>query len=128
MATARRFHAEGARVGLVARDADRLASVAADLGGACLAVAADVSERAECVRAVGEVEAALGPIDVLVSNAGIQIVASLDELVRRMERGDFDLIAVGRALLGDPQWVRKVRAEEFHALEEFDPRSLGQLI
>ena len=71
LATARRFHTEGARVGLVARDADRLASVAADLDGSCHAVAADVSEREECVRAVDEIEAALGPVDVLVSNAGV---------------------------------------------------------
>jgi NAD(P)-dependent dehydrogenase (short-subunit alcohol dehydrogenase family) len=71
LATARRFHREGARVGLVARDADRLASVVAELDGPCHAVAADVSQREECVRAVDEIEAALGPVDVLVSNAGI---------------------------------------------------------
>jgi 2,4-dienoyl-CoA reductase-like NADH-dependent reductase (Old Yellow Enzyme family) len=35
--------------------------------------------------------------------------ASLDELMRRLDRGDFDLVAVGRALLQDPDWVRKVR-------------------
>jgi 2,4-dienoyl-CoA reductase-like NADH-dependent reductase (Old Yellow Enzyme family) len=35
--------------------------------------------------------------------------ASLDELVRRYERGDFDLVAVGRALLQDPLWLVKVR-------------------
>lgn len=33
----------------------------------------------------------------------------LDELVRRFDRGDFDLVAVGRALLMDPQWISKVR-------------------
>lgn len=71
LATARKFHGEGARVGLVARDADRLASAVAELDGSCHAVAADVSQREECVRAVDEIEAALGPVDVLVSNAGI---------------------------------------------------------
>lgn len=35
--------------------------------------------------------------------------ASLDEVVRRLERGDFDLVAVGRALLGDPEWAAKIR-------------------
>ncbi|MEI7537433.1 MAG: NADH:flavin oxidoreductase, partial [Comamonadaceae bacterium] len=35
--------------------------------------------------------------------------ASLDELLRRLDRGDFDLVAVGRALITDPQWVQKVR-------------------
>jgi 3-oxoacyl-[acyl-carrier protein] reductase len=71
LATAKRFHADGARVGLVARDADRLASVVADLDGSCCAVAADVAVQGECVRAVDEVEKALGPVDILVSNAGV---------------------------------------------------------
>jgi 2,4-dienoyl-CoA reductase-like NADH-dependent reductase (Old Yellow Enzyme family) len=35
--------------------------------------------------------------------------ASLDGLIERMERDEFDLIAVGRALLADPNWVQKVR-------------------
>lgn len=35
--------------------------------------------------------------------------ASLDGLIERMERDEFDLIAVGRALLADPNWVEKVR-------------------
>ena len=34
---------------------------------------------------------------------------SLDGLVARMERDEFDLIAVGRALITDPEWVHKVR-------------------
>ncbi|TMV78012.1 12-oxophytodienoate reductase, partial [Thioclava sp. BHET1] len=34
---------------------------------------------------------------------------SLDELVRRMEREEFDLIAVGRALISDADWANKVR-------------------
>ncbi len=71
LATAKRFQMDGARVGLLARDADRLASVVADLGDSCCAVAADVSVPGECVRAVDTIEAALGPVDVLVSNAGV---------------------------------------------------------
>jgi len=71
LATAQRFHMEGARVGLVGRDADRLASVVADLDGSCRAVSADVAVPGECVRAVDEIEEALGPVDVLVSNAGV---------------------------------------------------------
>ena len=34
---------------------------------------------------------------------------SLDRLIERMERGEFDLIAVGRALLQDPEWAHKIR-------------------
>jgi 2,4-dienoyl-CoA reductase-like NADH-dependent reductase (Old Yellow Enzyme family) len=35
--------------------------------------------------------------------------AGLGELARRFARGDFDLVSVGRAQIGDPDWVRKVR-------------------
>jgi 2,4-dienoyl-CoA reductase-like NADH-dependent reductase (Old Yellow Enzyme family) len=41
----------------------------------------------------------------------------LDELLRRFDRGDFDLVAVGRALVADPDWVSKVqdgRSGELH--------------
>jgi 2,4-dienoyl-CoA reductase-like NADH-dependent reductase (Old Yellow Enzyme family) len=52
----------------------------------------------------------------------------LDALVRRMEREEFDLIAVGRAILGDPQWVAKVKSGDFDNLKNFDPASLKELV
>jgi 2,4-dienoyl-CoA reductase-like NADH-dependent reductase (Old Yellow Enzyme family) len=52
---------------------------------------------------------------------------SLDRLVERMERGEFDLIAVGRALLQDPDWVAKVREGRREELRDFDPASLAEL-
>jgi len=70
-ATARRFAALGAQVGLVASNAERLALAAAGVDGKHHVVAADLSDPAECSRAVAEVTAALGPIDVLVSCAGV---------------------------------------------------------
>ncbi len=51
--------------------------------------------------------------------------ASLDRLVEMMERGDFDLIAVGRALLQDPQWAEKVRAGRVDELKDFSKDALG---
>lgn len=54
-------------------------------------------------------------------------VASLKELVRRMERNEFDLIAVGRALLQDPNWVRKVREGRTNELQDFDSSVLTRL-
>jgi len=54
--------------------------------------------------------------------------ASLAKLVERMERDEFDLIAVGRALLGDPDWVSKVRAGETASLREFSAAALGELV
>ncbi|MBO9602482.1 MAG: NADH:flavin oxidoreductase [Novosphingobium sp.] len=52
----------------------------------------------------------------------------LDALVHRMEREEFDLIAVGRALLTDPNWAKKVKAGETDKLEGFDPASLAELV
>jgi 2,4-dienoyl-CoA reductase-like NADH-dependent reductase (Old Yellow Enzyme family) len=49
--------------------------------------------------------------------------ADLSEMLRRYERGDFDLVAVGRALLQDPQWVQKVKAHQFNELKAFDAAS-----
>ena len=51
----------------------------------------------------------------------------LDELVRRMEREEFDLIAVGRALLTDAEWARKVREGRSDELRDFDPAALAVL-
>lgn len=53
--------------------------------------------------------------------------ASLDRLVEMMERGDFDLIAVGRALLQDPGWVEKVRTGRMDELKEFSREALATL-
>jgi len=71
LATARRFAELGAQVGLVASDAQRLAGAAADVDGPNHVVAADLTDPAACSRAIAEVTAALGPIDVLVSCAGV---------------------------------------------------------
>ncbi len=53
--------------------------------------------------------------------------ASLDELLRRFDRGDFDLVAVGRALINDPQWVQKIRDGRQSELLDFSPAALGTL-
>ncbi|HPU54454.1 MAG TPA: 12-oxophytodienoate reductase, partial [Burkholderiaceae bacterium] len=53
--------------------------------------------------------------------------ASLDELERRLARGDFDLVAVGRALLADPLWATKVREGRFDELSAFDRQALKTL-
>lgn len=54
--------------------------------------------------------------------------AALDELLRRLERGDFDLVAVGRALIADPDWVHKVRDGRLGELSDFSPAALGSLV
>jgi 2,4-dienoyl-CoA reductase-like NADH-dependent reductase (Old Yellow Enzyme family) len=67
----------------------------------------------------------------------IDVMASLDgqegrptgasrigELVRRFQRGDFDLVSVGRSQIGDPEWVAKVmqhRIPDIRAFRAADP-------
>ena len=53
--------------------------------------------------------------------------SGLDELLRRFDRGDFDLVAVGRALLADPEWARKVQAGRFSELHGFGKDALATL-
>lgn len=53
--------------------------------------------------------------------------ADLSELIKRLERGDFDLVAVGRALLQDPEWVKKVKEGNTEDLLNFSAESLGVL-
>jgi 2,4-dienoyl-CoA reductase-like NADH-dependent reductase (Old Yellow Enzyme family) len=53
--------------------------------------------------------------------------ASLDTLEKRLERNEFDLIAVGRALLSDPNWVQKIQDGHMDQLQDFSPTDLKQL-
>ena len=53
--------------------------------------------------------------------------ASLERLLRRLERGEFDLVAVGRALLNDAAWARKVRDGDAEGLRPFDAAALASL-
>lgn len=71
LATARRFATLGAKVGLVASNAQLLEEVAKDFDGTHQVVATDLTDPAECARAAAEVAQALGPIDVLISCAGV---------------------------------------------------------
>lgn len=52
-------------------------------------------------------------------------IDNLGEVVRRFEQGEFDLIALGRALLMDPDWVHKARDGE--AFAPFDLSAYGRL-
>lgn len=61
----------GARVGLVARSAEDLDDVLSLVGGRGVAVPADVSDAGQVALAAEAVEEALGPVDVVVANAGI---------------------------------------------------------
>jgi 2,4-dienoyl-CoA reductase-like NADH-dependent reductase (Old Yellow Enzyme family) len=54
-------------------------------------------------------------------------VRGVEELVPRLQRGEFDLVAVGRAVLQDPEWVEKLREGRFSEIRPFDATSLATL-
>ncbi|MET9679651.1 NADH:flavin oxidoreductase [Streptomyces coeruleorubidus] len=54
-------------------------------------------------------------------------VGDLDNLLDRFERDEFDMVAVGRALLQDPQWAQKVLSGRFDELAPYDPAALKKL-
>jgi short-subunit dehydrogenase len=71
------------RVGLVARRQDRLEALAAEIraqGGTAALAAADVADRAETLRAIHSVRDQLGPVDLLVANAGVGAPTLLDPM------------------------------------------------
>ncbi len=53
--------------------------------------------------------------------------ASLDRLLERLKRNEFDLVGVGRALLQDPEWVVKVHEGRNGELQNFERQALGVL-
>ena len=54
-------------------------------------------------------------------------IAGLDELLERLGRGEFDLVAVGRALIANPDWPRLIRAGRVDQLQPYNPRVLTTL-
>ncbi len=73
-ALAKALARQGARVGLVARRREALEHLAAEIGqagGTAVAAPADVGEREPVVAAIRDVAARLGPVDLLVANAGV---------------------------------------------------------
>jgi NAD(P)-dependent dehydrogenase (short-subunit alcohol dehydrogenase family) len=81
-ATARAFGRRGARVGLIARNAEALDHARAEIeeaGGQALAVPLDVADADAVERAAAAVEAAFGPIDVWVNNAMASVFSPVRE-------------------------------------------------
>ncbi|MGZ4631507.1 MAG: SDR family NAD(P)-dependent oxidoreductase [Actinomycetes bacterium] len=77
LVVAQRLSTDGHRVALVARDDNALQKGAAELAGPSLAIAADVTDPQHVERAFRAVEVEWGPVEVLVSNAGAAMAASL---------------------------------------------------
>ena len=96
LATARRLAERGATVSLLARGGDRLRSAAEELRGLGATVharVADVADQAALCAALDELEAAVGPCDILVSSAGLarpgHFLDLPDEVFREMVEVDY---------------------------------------
>jgi NAD(P)-dependent dehydrogenase (short-subunit alcohol dehydrogenase family) len=74
--------AAGAKVAAAARRADRLSDLARTIegrGGECLPVACDVTDRRSIIAAIAAAEAQLGPVSILINNAGVVVSKPLFE-------------------------------------------------
>lgn len=88
LAIARELYQAGAKVAVVGRDQDRAEAVAAELGERAAPVSCDVASAAQVDAAIAAAEASLGPITVLVNNAGL----TRDNLLIRLSDADWDQV------------------------------------
>jgi len=70
---------------------------------------------------VGSVSLSTDYITTVVEGSGSR-TGSIDGLIEQLARGDFDLIAVGRALLSNPDWGNIVRDGRLDDLVAYDPK------
>lgn len=82
-ATARKLAAQGVKVGLAARRADRLEQLAAEIGaagGEALAIAMDVTDPASVAAGVDRLAERFGAIDIAFNNAGLMPISDIERL------------------------------------------------
>jgi 3-oxoacyl-[acyl-carrier protein] reductase len=87
-AIAQSLRGAGARVAITGRDAERARATAAELGEGVAGFGCELADPAQVEAAVAAAEAAFGPIDVLVNNAGL----TRDQIVLRMSETDWDTV------------------------------------
>jgi NAD(P)-dependent dehydrogenase (short-subunit alcohol dehydrogenase family) len=115
-ATAKALIAQGARVAIGDIDAPVAAQTASELGSGTLGLPLDVTDKASFQAFLTEVESRLGPLDVLVNNAGIMPIGPFldetDATAKRMIEINLYGVLFGSKL----------------ALERFVPRGRGHLV
>lgn len=82
-ATAEAFARQGAHIGLLARDQNRLDSTrrrVEELGGQAIGISTDVADSAQVEAAAAEIEQRFGPIDVWVNNAMTSVFAPISAI------------------------------------------------
>lgn len=82
-AVARKFAADGAKIGLLARGKDRLESTKREveaLGGQALMIPTDIADADALERAAEKVEEHFGPIDIWINNAMVTVYGELQDI------------------------------------------------
>jgi short-subunit dehydrogenase len=113
-ATAHEFARHGARIALLARDAERLERARAeveDLGGEALVVPADVADAAQVEDAARQVERELGPFDVWVNNAMVTIFSPLERISAEEYRRATEVTYLG-TVWGTMAALKRMRARD----------------
>ncbi|GLX85788.1 12-oxophytodienoate reductase [Thalassotalea loyana] len=59
--------------------------------------------------------------------SGTSNPTGIEGLLERFEKEEFDLVAIGRALLVDPQWVNKIKDNNLDDIQPFNKKALGSL-
>jgi NADP-dependent 3-hydroxy acid dehydrogenase YdfG len=115
-ATAAALVAQGARVSIGDIETDLVAQTASELGGGTIGLPLDVTDRASFDRFLTETESRLGPLDVLINNAGIMpigpFIEETDRTAARMIDINLNGVIYGSKL----------------ALERFLARDRGHLV
>ena len=88
LATAKEFHAQGAKVAITGRDQKALERVRTELGERLLAIPTDVTRISEIEHAVTTVQTTFGKLDVLFANAGLARM----EPIEQVTEASFDMI------------------------------------
>jgi 3-oxoacyl-[acyl-carrier protein] reductase len=92
---------EGARVAIASRSREKLDAAVAELGGEATAFVADASDPERLEALPGEVEEALGPVEVLVANTGgPPFGGALDHELDEWEAAYRSLVLAPRVLAG----------------------------
>jgi NAD(P)-dependent dehydrogenase (short-subunit alcohol dehydrogenase family) len=115
-ATAAALIAQGARVGIGDIDAPLAETAASELGGGTIGLPLDVTDRNSFTAFLDEVERQLGPLDVLVNNAGIMPIGPFAEETDAAAQRMIDVNIHG-VILGSKL-----------AIERFVPRGRGHIV
>ena len=139
-ATARRLASEGAKVALLDVNLAGARTVAAEVGG--LGIECDVASSRSVDEAIDEAERELGPVDVLVNNAGITTAGSVERVRERalqmmaQAAGESPTVMLDATVrMPDEEWIQLLNINLFgvffgtrRALRTMQERRSGSIV